>query len=74
MIANGIMTIAKAIVTNSGNKQPRRPMPSPWQENPRSPPGRLSKCAAHVANLEQPDTFNQIVVAFASKFAKGEQS
>jgi pimeloyl-ACP methyl ester carboxylesterase len=25
---------------------------------------------AHLANMEQPDTFNQIVAAFASKFGK----
>ena len=30
--------------------------------------------AAHLANLEQPDTFNQIVAAFASELGKGKQS
>jgi pimeloyl-ACP methyl ester carboxylesterase len=30
--------------------------------------------APHLANLEQPDAFNQIVVAFASALGKGKQS
>ena len=30
--------------------------------------------AAHLANLEQPDTFNQIVAAFASEVGKGKHS
>jgi pimeloyl-ACP methyl ester carboxylesterase len=30
--------------------------------------------AAHLANLEQPDTFNQIVAAFASEVGKGKYS
>lgn len=30
--------------------------------------------AAHLANLEQPDTFNQIVAAFASELGKGKQN
>ena len=30
--------------------------------------------AAHLANLEQPDTFNQIVSAFASELGKGKQN
>jgi hypothetical protein len=29
---------------------------------------------AHLANLEQPDTFNQIVAAFASELGKAKQS
>jgi 3-oxoadipate enol-lactonase len=30
--------------------------------------------AAHLVNLEQPDTFNQIVAAFASAFGNRKQS
>jgi 3-oxoadipate enol-lactonase len=30
--------------------------------------------AAHLANLEQPDTFNQTVAAFASELGKGKQN
>jgi hypothetical protein len=30
--------------------------------------------AAHLANTEQPGTFNQIVAAFASELGKGKQS
>jgi pimeloyl-ACP methyl ester carboxylesterase len=30
--------------------------------------------AAHLAKLEQPDTFNQIVAAFASELGKGKQN
>jgi pimeloyl-ACP methyl ester carboxylesterase len=30
--------------------------------------------AAHLANLEQPEAFNQIVAAFASELGKGKQS
>jgi hypothetical protein len=29
---------------------------------------------AHLANMEQPDTFNQIVAIFVSELGKGKQS
>jgi pimeloyl-ACP methyl ester carboxylesterase len=65
MIANGLMTIAKTIVTNSGDKQPHLRCQARLAIIPNAP---------HLANLEQPDTFNHIVAAFTSELGKGKQT
>ena len=73
MIANGLLTIAKTIVTNSSDKQPllRRQVMAE-----KIPHARLAVIpgTAHLNNLEQPDTFNQTVAAFVSELSKEKQS